>query len=346
MTPLLYQIPAELVKRFATGEVQLYGAVLKEAATGFIVGHVQQTGLMEPAIRSILGIATGGPANFIATAITGAVGVYQNHRIGEQLTQVQSSLALVQNLQIAGLLVSGMGIGVSVVGFAVMNARLKSIGKSLDALDARVQTITRDRRDDELAAILQRIEVHLDTVDGLETRREGFGAADRASEQLRVEAGALYGVLDREVAHAAPQSDSIPDIDRILGVTATIRIVHEASTRALFLIDEVDEAGRQAALQGKRLMERTATLSPDALARVKVPGTEPPEAAIKARREALPRARIVAQDLRQSALMIASQQELARTLVRRGISGRALLAEVSQAKEAPLMLLPVEDQAK
>lgn len=298
---------------------------------------------MEPLLRSALGLATGGPANILTSAVTGGVAIWQNHKIAGQLTQMQSSLALVQNLSVAGILVSGLGVGVSVVGFAAMNARLKTIGKSLDTLSDRVDVVTRDRREDELKALLRRIEVHLETVDGLETRKQGFAAADRASDNLRDDASALYGVLDREVERASPNSTELPDIDRILGVTSTIRIVHEASTRAMFLMDEVEEAGRLAGLQGRRLMDHTAALSPDALARVKVLATEPPEAAIKARREALPRARVVTQDLRQSAMMIASQQDLARTLAQRGISGRTYLGEVASAKEAPLMLLPAAD---
>ncbi|QYZ71192.1 hypothetical protein [Neotabrizicola shimadae] len=340
MTTLLYEIPAKLVEGYLTGRYQLYGAVLKDAASGLIVGQVQQTGLLEPLLRNSLNLVSGGPASVLTSAITGGVTMWQNHKIAGQLSQMQASLALMQNLSVAGLLVSGLGLGVSVVGFAAMNARLKAIGRSLDDLSGRVEAVTRDRREDELKSLLQRIEVHLETVDGLETRKQGFAAADRASDQLRDDAGALYGVLDREVARAAPESAEIPDVDRILGVTATIRIVHEASTRAMFLMDEVEEAGRLAGLQGRRLMDHTSALSPDALARIKVFGTEPPEAAIRARREALPRARIVAQDLRQSSMMIASQQELAQMLGQRGVSGRQYLSEVSAAKDAPLMFLP------
>lgn len=343
MTTILYQIPAKLLEGYLSGAYQLYGAILKDTATGLIVGQVQQTGLMEPLLRSALGLATGGQANILTSAVAGGVAIWQNHKIAGQLTQMQSSLALVQNLSVAGILVSGLGVGVSVVGFAAMNARLKTIGKSLDTLSDRVDAVTRDRREDELKALLRRIEVHLETVDGLETRKQGFAAADRASDNLRDDASALYGALDREVERAAPNSTDVPDVDRILGVTATIRIVHEASTRAMFLMDEVEEAGRLAGLQGRRLMDHTAALSPDALARVRVLGTEPPEAAIKARREALPRARVVTQDLRQSSMMISSQQDLALTLLRRGISGRDYLAEVASAKEAPLMLLPAGD---
>lgn len=55
----------------------------------------------------------------------GTASIVKNEQIKSRLATVQSSLALVPNLQIGTLAVSGLGLGVSVAGLAAMLKRLK-----------------------------------------------------------------------------------------------------------------------------------------------------------------------------------------------------------------------------
>jgi hypothetical protein len=94
VTPLLFQVPASLLAGYHSGQVQLVGALLKDVATGQILGHVQQTGVLDVALRTAMGGAQVAasvpfaPLNLAAKAVA----IWQNHKIGGQLQQVQASL--------------------------------------------------------------------------------------------------------------------------------------------------------------------------------------------------------------------------------------------------------------
>ena len=50
--PLLYDIPRSLLADVDAGKVELFNAILKDVATGRIVGHVQQTNALEAPLGS------------------------------------------------------------------------------------------------------------------------------------------------------------------------------------------------------------------------------------------------------------------------------------------------------
>ena len=129
MNAFLYKIPAEFLARFRNGDLQLFGAILKDAVTGRIVGQVQETGALDGLLRT----AFSGLSEVInnglnpVSAATGVMSVVQNHQIRNRLIDMQASLGLLQNLQLGTLAVSGLGLGVSVAGFAVMIQKLGRI---------------------------------------------------------------------------------------------------------------------------------------------------------------------------------------------------------------------------
>jgi hypothetical protein len=58
-----FEYPSRLLADIATGQVVRYGTILKDAATGRIVSHMQETGV----VQSILSNLVTGP--FIPTCI-------------------------------------------------------------------------------------------------------------------------------------------------------------------------------------------------------------------------------------------------------------------------------------
>lgn len=47
---MLFEVPRQFVAQVASGQVDRFGAILKEVATGRIVGHLQETGAMQGAL--------------------------------------------------------------------------------------------------------------------------------------------------------------------------------------------------------------------------------------------------------------------------------------------------------
>lgn len=315
-----------------SGEVRLFGAILKEAATGRILGHVQQTSVLGKILGSVFNVGGTVPGTPVTSLLSG-VSILQNEQIKSRLGAMQHSLGLLQNMQIGALTLSGIGLGVSVVGFAVMNQRLDGISRQIATLDGKFDQVTADRRSDDLEQVMREIGSDIDTVEGLGTLRERRGAAERASESLRRNAARLGGHFEREAERGRP------DISRLRSIGHAIRLCHEAGNRALFLLDEVENAAHHATVQAERFMKGVGGLVPDRLAQSAARDTATVEERRDARRAALPDASAAVADLRSHVAMIASQADLARSLLARGVSGPAYLEALEAEVEAPLVML-------
>ncbi len=136
-----FVIPARLMLRFFAGDIVRNGALLREASTGRIVAHLQEAkGLARMAARGFdpLKLASEG------------VQIYQNE-------QIKAGLELVRSLGIANLALTGLGIGVSVVGFAVLKTKLDRIETRIDDLAVAIERVS--RKIDEVRDYLLRQEL-------------------------------------------------------------------------------------------------------------------------------------------------------------------------------------------
>lgn len=343
MTPLLYSVPASLYAGYQSGHVQLVGALLKDAATGQILGHVQQTGMLDAVLRTAMGglqtTVTGGFSPL------GMVAIWQNQQIKGRLQEMQGTLGLLQNLQIGTLAVSGLGLGVSVAGFAMMLKRLKSIEGHIDSLGTKVDQVTRDRREDDLKVIFADIGSDLETVDSLASRRDPQRVAEDAQVSLARNAGRLEVHFAREADIGRRAALLDVEMELLWSIAAAIRLCHEAGLRALFVIDEVAAAERLAGRQAKRFMDLSQALTPDALARLASRAAKDPAEASILRRAALPRAEALVTALRETVASVASQADLAALVNQKGIAGPAYLAAVEAEDTEALLYLPATERA-
>ena len=126
-------------------------------------------------------------------------------------------------------------------------------------------------------------------------------------------------------------------------LAAAIRICHEAGLRALFIIDELEAAGKLAERRATASLQLGQALSPDTLARLCAQGEADPIKFAELRRSALPQADALVKGIRDTAASIGSQAELARHLLANQISGPAYLAESVGEQDVPLLLLPASN---
>lgn len=130
---MLTQIPFELPLRFlsglATGDVVRYGAILKDAGTGRILGHLQESGLAQSLLSQALSSAPS-PLSLISTAVNVGSNVYT----AIQVQQLKAMMEMMQALQVATLGISLVGVGVSVAGFLYMRQRFNTLDGRIDKL--------------------------------------------------------------------------------------------------------------------------------------------------------------------------------------------------------------------
>lgn len=122
----IFESPLRLQPAIDSRVLKRFGAIIKDTQTGKIVAHVQETSLGQQLIGSL----TGSPFSALDTASSLVANA--------QLAQLKKMVEGLQVLQYANLGVGLAGIGVSVVGFAVVSKKLNNIKQSLEKLSLKI----------------------------------------------------------------------------------------------------------------------------------------------------------------------------------------------------------------
>lgn len=264
----------------------------------------------------------------------GAVSVLQNEQIKHGIRQLQDGMMLMQTLQYGTLALSGLNLGVSVAGFALMEKRLRGMQKQLDKIEDAIGKITADRREDEIRITLADIHADLRNLDSLHTRESPGGAAEALQIALDRHAGRLETHFRREADTADRNSMTLDHLERVWTLAAAIRLCHEASLQALFIGNNLATAESNGFSLAESHIAQFEMVSPDALARL-VARHDPASYAT-----ALDQAHLLSDGLRGGVESLVGQVSIARTLAATGTSGLAYLREAREEKARELLFLP------
>lgn len=133
MNSMLFKIPVDLLGRVEAGELIRFGTILKDATTGKIVSHLQETGVAQ----SILSNLASGPFAPISM-VADVVNVGSNIYAGVKIDQLKLMMETLQTLQVVTLGVSLVGVGVSVAGFYHMHKRFNALEVRMDHLSETI----------------------------------------------------------------------------------------------------------------------------------------------------------------------------------------------------------------
>ena len=322
-----FDIPARLMLRYASGDLIRSGALLREASSGRIVAHLQET--------AGLARMMGGSFNPVGLAANG-LQIYQNE-------QIKAGLEVVKNLGIANLALTGISIGVSVAGFAVLATKLCRIEAGIDELGAAIERVSHkvDRvRDHLVRQELADLRAELRRIDGA-------WILDRDDAQVAQwrEAGArLLTIEERFHGHARALAASAED-PRLRDLMIDAYVLAAEGRRSALLAAGDEGAAEKAALDFHHAIDGLTTglgaadLLREMIASEDVQG-------LAARADAVERLRPQAE---ARAAILREREELAATapltiaaLREAGVAGRTWLEHARRETEAPLMFLPVE----
>ena len=139
MSTIPFEVPAKFATQLAAGELVRYGSILKNAGTGQIVGHLQETGVVQ-ALLSSLAPSVSSPLSLASNLVNLIPNIYTAIQVGEikaEISQVKAMMGTLQSLQVATLGLSLVGLGVSVASFFYMRKRFNAVDERLDqVLDA------------------------------------------------------------------------------------------------------------------------------------------------------------------------------------------------------------------
>ncbi len=315
--PLLnYTVASQHLPGLASGALELVGAVIKNAATGQIVAHVQPT----TALMNGLGTAFqlgGGLLNPVG-ALSGIAGNIQNAQMIRRLGEIQSTLGVVQGLQMATLGVSLIGVGVTVASTAILLQRMKGLERGIERIEAGIEALPAAWREMKVR------ETFVDLGTDLERLDERTHWADDTALLAQVEPR-LHRAFDRLADHLR-QTLGAPSIDADLleHLLAALAVCDEAQIKALFALGQARAAQRRAQSSYDKIEDLTWAMPPDRLDAALTDAT---------RRPALVD---IAQGLRRN---ISTRPMLVGTLIERDADPRAYLDQATKETEEPFLIL-------
>lgn len=332
---MLRQIPAHLIAGVQSGELKVFGSVIRSELTNRIVGHLQETS----GLSKMVGLAMA-PVNPIGAAASAV------ELIGQGVTYSQNRAILnavktIEQLQIASLAVGVVGIGVSIAGTALVLERIKRVEAKVEKVMSELQNISSKLdalRLDRIAEDFTRLRTASAQLD------EGWTLANPQPEWRSVarETHALADAFARRASDALADQmrdpfSAEPFIEGFV-LASTIR-----STARLAAGDEeaardgAKAAAETAAALGQtfqlgRMVSRQMKDRPDA-------GTMEWTIAVD---EIAKELRPSIESIREREWALASSVSTIDELMKQGIGGYAWLAEAREEQEHPLLFLPTQ----
>lgn len=354
----------EAITGISAGQLRIVGSVVRHASgplKGKIHSYLQETGLVGGILQSLKGagssmvkgtITTGNPVSGMAmagTQLASSVGAnVQSEIIRRGVNRVEGKVDVLAagidklaNLGVANLALSATGIGVALVGFGIMNARISRVEEKLTALAegtdrilAAIERIRQDQLAAEFASLRSQVslfeeawlmtdharaaQVWLDVAQAARPNQDRF--EDRARELLLT--------MPPEFALADPMVDA-------LSLAGGLRVA------CLMACNESAAASAAANENARQIESITAGIGKADLVMARLPvgidraSQEWEDALAAAESEAAP----MAASWRQREAVAATRAAPLAQLGKNGISPHEWLAAARAEREEPILLL-------
>lgn len=340
MNPIPFIVPDDLIPRILAGTARRIGTTVRDTATGRIIAHIQETGLLQETVGRFL--PTAGGLMLSAGDLVSSVAA------NAQLAQVRQMLSGLQLLTAGGLAASVAGIGVSAAGFALVLHRLRGleavvcrvredvagVSRMAQAVLARQQTRDWARQE----SLLERADEAWERSDGEDVWRSLEGP-------LHEEQVFWQGLIDGAAGRPVFLDADVP-LGQAAACYESAVSLAAARVQCLVLIGETIAAVRQATSFLDWHEKLLAGLSSVAIARTRSGPTAARTGADESdvRVALLYRARGLVEGVTDVQLNLSSQPALLTHLAAECIDGREYLACLRQRADTPLLLLPVTDR--
>lgn len=126
---ILFEVPTKFASGIADGSIVRIGTLLKDSMSGQILSHVQETGLAQK-LLSNASLLPFSPLSALDLASSGYANV--------QLHQLKTMVEGLQMLQYANIGLAATGLGVSVLGFMLINQKLKGLESAIAQLSTQM----------------------------------------------------------------------------------------------------------------------------------------------------------------------------------------------------------------
>jgi len=326
---LAFSIPEKFAGGLLDGSIVRYGTLLKDAGSGQILAHLQETGLAHQLLSKV-GLHSFTPWGAVATVADMASSGYAN----VQLHQLKGMVEAMQVLQYANIGVAAAGLGVSAVGFAVINRRLKGLKTDIERLTARMEHQFEALHDTHWREHFSRIQVYVDRAD------RAFQLAEPKSEWLMVEAK-----LNEESSYLAHTlQDHLDshhfDVEWFKQLTSSLLLCDSVRMKCLVHADELKLARSTASAVGMSYTELfdsvSATRLADKMTRRSSDINQDEQALFRKHQQT---AQLISNHLQEVTDAAISKPLLIEHLIDHKVSGSRYLEQIAAHDQNPVILL-------
>ena len=326
---LAFSIPEKFATGLLDGSIVRYGTLLKDAGSGRILAHVQETGLAQQLLSKV-GLHSFTPWGAVTTVADIASSGYAN----VQLHQLKGMVEAMQVLQYANIGLAAAGLGVSAVGFAVINRRLKGLKTDIEQLTARLEHHFQTLNNTHWREHFSRIQVYVDRAD------RAFQLAEPKSEWLMIEAK-----LNEESGYLAhtlqDQYDSHHfDIESFKQLTTSLLLCDSVRLKCLVQADELKLARSTASAIGLIYTEIfdsvSATRLADKITRSAAHESQNEQAMFRNHQQT---AKLISSQLQEVTEAAISKPLLIEHLIDHQVNGSRYLEDIAALDLPPVILL-------
>lgn len=326
---LVFSIPEKFAGGLLDGSIVRYGTLLKDAGTGQILAHVQETGLAQQLLNTA-GVHSFTPWGAVATVANLATSAYSN----VQLHQLKGMLEAMQVLQYANLGVAAAGLGISALGFAVINRRLKGLKSDIEKLSARMDDQFQELKDTHWREHFSRIQVHVDRADRAFQLSEPKGEWLRIEAKLNEESGYLAHTIQDHL-----QRNHF-DVDWFRQLSSSLLLCDSVRLKCLVQADELKLARSTASAVGITYTELFDSISITGLAdKITRSSTEQTKDELALFRRNQQTAQLLTDNLQEVTDAAISKPLLIEHLIDNNVNGMRYLEDIAAHDRHPVILL-------
>ena len=323
--PIPFDVPAKYAADFVSGALVRSGALLKDASSGQIVAHLQETGLGQKLLSNAVN-SPFSPISALATPSSLIANV--------QLAQLKGMMELLQMLQFASLGASIAGIGVSAIGFLLIKKKLNGLQAQIATFENRVEAWFKELHERELRTHYSRTEGLVEEATQAHAMSNWVAEFLRIAQELAKESAFFQGELVWVI-----QND-IFDIELFKALTQSYALCNAGRIECLLVGGELPAAHEVSKAIARHYNTLFDPLSPVYLARKSArlhENKDGPNDVLL--RDELDSMRTLVMNLRDLQDAASSKPYLMETLIKRNIDSHEYMQRVISEEEHPILLL-------
>jgi hypothetical protein len=327
-----FSLPLQFASGLADGSIIRIGTLLKDTGTGRILAHVQESGLAQKLFMGS-GLSGGIPPFTPVGAALKGVEVASSLAANAQLYQLKGMIENLQLLQYANIGISAAGLGVSVIGFVLINKKLKGLESDITQLSAKM-----DRHFQELGE--RHLRQHFSKLYTLFERAEQAALLPNpAREWLTIE-GQLAeesGFLQGEIGYHLTQDNF--NQEWFNKMTTALTLSNSARIQCLFRANEMPAAHHASSVIAQHYIELFDPISETQLAhKMTAHATEAQADELQAFRRNQQQAGQLLAGLQEMTDCAETKPMLIDNLISKHITGPEFLQTLEAETEQPILL--------